>query len=48
MCKSTKMSEIWEKMGNTMPSERVIGPNRHNKENYEDLQPIARNMKPTL
>ena len=42
------MSEIWEKMGNTMPIERVMGPNRHNMENYEDLQPIARSVKSTL
>ena len=28
-CKSAKMSEIWEKMGNPMPFERVMGPNRH-------------------
>ena len=42
------MSEIREKMGNPMPFERVMGPNRHNKDNYGDLQPIVRNMKPTL
>ena len=48
MRKSTKMSEIWEKMGKTMPIERVMGPNQHNMENFEDLQPIARSMKPTL
>ena len=47
-CKSTKISEIREKMRNTMPIEKVMGPNRHNMENYEDLQPIARSMKPTL
>ena len=35
------------KMGNLMPFERVMGPNRHNKEDYGDLQPIARSMKPT-
>ena len=42
------MSEIWEKMGNPMPFERVMGPNRHNMENYGDLQPIARSMQATL
>ena len=42
------MSEIWEKMGNPMPFERVMGPNRHNMENFGDLQPIARSMKPAL
>ena len=47
ICKSTKMSEISEKMGNPMPFERLMGPNRH-MENYGDLQPIARSMKPTL
>ena len=47
-CKSTKMSEIREKMGNPMPFERIMGPNRHNMENYGDLQPVARSMKPTL
>ena len=47
-CKSTKMNETWEKMGNPMPFERVMGSNRHNMENYEDLQPITRSMKPTL
>ena len=31
-----------------MPFERVMGPNRHIMENYGDLQPIARSMKPTL
>ena len=35
-------------MGNPMPFERVMGPNRHNMENYGDLQPIARSMKPAL
>ena len=35
-------------MGNTIPVERVMGPNQDNTENYGDLQPIARNMKPTL
>ena len=35
-------------MGNPMPFERVMGPNQHNKENYGDLLPIARSMKPTL
>ena len=34
-------------MGNLMPFERVMGPNRHNMENYGDLQPIAQSMKPT-
>ena len=47
-CKSTKMIEIWEKMGNPMTFERVMGPNRHNMENYGDLQPAASSMKPTL
>ena len=46
--KSTKVSEIWEKMGSTMPNEKVMGPNRHKPENYEDLQPMAQSMKPTL
>ena len=46
--KSTKMSEVWEKMKKPMPFEPVMGSNRHNMENYEDLQPIARSMKPTL
>ena len=45
-CESNKTSEIWEKMGNPVPFERVMGPNRHNMENYGDLQPIARSMKP--
>ena len=31
-----------------MPFERVMGPNRHKMENYGDLQPTARGMKPTL
>ena len=31
-----------------MPVERVMGPNCNNMGNYGDLQPIARNMKPTL
>ena len=42
------MSEIWEKMGNPVPFERVIGPNRPIMENYENLEPIARSMNPTL
>ena len=43
------MNEIWKEiMENLMPFERVMGPNRHNIENYGDLQPIARSMKPTL
>ena len=42
------MSGIWEKMGNPMSFERVMGPNRHNMENYGDLQPIAQSMKSTL
>ena len=42
------MSEIWEKMGNTMPVEKVMAPNRHNIKNYEGLQPIASSMKSTL
>ena len=46
--KSNKMSEIWEKMGNPILFERVMGPNRQNMENYGDLQPIVRSMKPTL
>ena len=46
--KSTKMREIWQKMGNSMPFEREMGPNRHNMENYGKLQPIAGSMKPTL
>ena len=32
-CKSTKMSEIWEKMGKLMPFEWVMGHNRHIMEN---------------
>ena len=47
-CKSTKMSEIWEKMGNPMPFKRIMGYNQGIKQNYDDLQPIARSMKPTL
>ena len=47
-CKSTKMSEIWEKMGELVPFERVMGPNRHNMENYGDLENIARSIKRTL
>ena len=46
--KSTKMSEIWEKMGNPILFERVMGPSRDDMENYGDLKPIARSMKPTL
>ena len=46
--KSTKMSKIWKKMGNPMPFERVMGLNRHNMENYGNLQPIAQRMKLTL
>ena len=42
------MSEIWEKMGNPMPFERAMVPNRHIMENYGDLQPTAQSMKPTL
>ena len=41
--KSTKVSEIWEKMGNPMPFERVMGPNRHNMENYGD--PATHSLK---
>ena len=41
------MSKIRENMGNPMPVERVMGPNRNNIENYEDLQPIARNVRPS-
>ena len=33
-------------MGNAMLVE--MEPNRSNEENYGDLQPIARHMKPTL
>ena len=47
--KSTKLSEIREKMGNSVDDfERVMGPNRHTMENDGDLQPIAQSMKPTL
>ena len=35
-------------MGNPIPVERVVRPNRKNVENYEDLQPIAGNMKPAF
>ena len=35
-------------MGNQMPVERVMGPERNDLEDCEDLQPIARNIKPTL
>ena len=42
------MGEIWEKIGNPISFERVMGPNRHNIENYGELQPIAQNMEPTL
>ena len=45
---SNKKSEIWEKMGNQVPFERAMGPNRHSMENYWDLQPITRSMKPTF
>ena len=31
-----------------MPFEMVMGPNRHSKGNYGDLQPIARSMKRIL
>ena len=34
-------------MGNPMPFEKGNGPNRHNMENYGDLQSIARGMKLT-
>ena len=34
--KSTKMSEIWEKMGNLMPFKRVMGPNLHSMGKYRD------------
>ena len=47
-CESNKTSAIWEKMGNPVPFEKVMGPNRHNMENYGDLQPIARSIKPTF
>ena len=47
-CESNRTSEMWEKMGNPVPFERVMGPNRHNMVNYGDLQPIARSMKPTF
>ena len=47
-CKWTKMNVIWEKIGNPLPFERVMGPNRHNMENYGDLQPIAGSMKPRI
>ena len=33
-CKSSKMSEICEKMGNPMPVERIMGYDRHSMENY--------------
>ena len=42
------MSEIWEKMKNPMPFERVMESNRHTLENYGDLQPKARSMNSTL
>ena len=47
-CKSTKMSKIWQEMGNPMSVESVMGPNRNNMEDYGDLQPIAQITKPTL
>ena len=47
-CKSIRMTKIWEKVGDSIPVVKVMGPNRNNLENYEDLEPIARNMKPTL
>ena len=47
-CLSTKMSEIWEKMGNPMLFERIMGPNQHNMENSGNLQHFTRSMKPTL
>ena len=45
---STKLSNIWEKMENPMHFEREMRPNRHIIENYGDLLPIIRRMKPTL
>ena len=42
------MNEICEKMGNPMPFERVMEPNRHNMENYGELQPIVRSVKPAF
>ena len=42
------MSMIWEKKGNLMLVESVMGPNQNYMENFGNLQPIARNMKPTL
>ena len=32
-------------MGNLMPIEKVMRPNRNDMENYWDLQPIGWNMK---
>ena len=42
------MSQIWEKTENVMPVERVKGPTQTTSKIYGNLQPIARNMKPTL
>ena len=36
-----KWVRFWDKMGNPMPVERVMWPNRKNMENYGDLQPCA-------
>ena len=44
----TEMSKIWKKIGNPMPVERLMRPNRNGMENDGYLQPIAPNMKPTL
>ena len=47
-CKSTKLSKTWNKMGKSMPTERIMAPNRDKMENCGVMQPIARNVKPTL
>ena len=36
-----KWVRFWDKMGNPMPVERVMWPNRKNMENYGDQQPCA-------
>ena len=42
------MGKIREKMGNSMPVERVMEPNRKSMDNYWDMQTITLNMKPKV
>ena len=35
-------------MWKPIPVERVMGPSRNNMENYGEMQPIVRDMKPAL